>query len=349
VPFEASRGCWWGEKHHCTFCGLNGQSMKFRQKSADRVLEDLAEMARRWGVFNFAGVDNIMAPDFWRDFVPRLAEQGQTYRLFFEVKSNLSRAQIKLLSEAGIMEIQPGIESLSSHVLTLMKKGVKGIQNVNLLRWARYYGVTVDWNLLFGFPGETEADYDAQTRLIPHLHHLDAPNTAGRIWMERFSPIFDDRKTFPIRYMKPLDHPTYIYPPDIDLSRVAYYFDYEFAAARSDAHYEDYVRAAHAWRDVWRSGAQPSLTYRWSPGILQISDARRPGTALRYDFPSPLAEIYVAISDRPLTAGAVAAQLGLDDSAVEIVEALAVLEDKGLVMRDSELFLALAIPARAGG
>src|SRR4029453_173525 len=24
IPFESARGCWWGAKHHCTFCGLNG-------------------------------------------------------------------------------------------------------------------------------------------------------------------------------------------------------------------------------------------------------------------------------------------------------------------------------------
>lgn len=349
VPFEASRGCWWGEKHHCTFCGLNGQSMKFRQKSSQQVMDDLAEMARRWGVFNFAGVDNIMAPDFWKDFVPALAAQGQTYRLFFEVKSNLSRAQIKLMSEAGIVEIQPGIESLSSHVLALMKKGVKAIQNVNLLRWARYYDVIVDWNLLFGFPGETAEDYDEQTKLISHLHHLDPPNAAGRIWMERFSPVFDDRATFPVRSIAPLGHLNYIYPPDIELSRVAYYFDYEFAEMRPDADYDDYVRAAHEWRAVWRGGARPSLSYRWAPGILQITDARRQGETLRYDFPSPLAEIYVAISDRPLTAGAVAAKVGLEGAEEDIVEALALFEDKGLIMRDGDLLLALAIPARPHG
>ena len=27
---ESSRGCWWGEKFHCTFCGLNGEGMKYR-------------------------------------------------------------------------------------------------------------------------------------------------------------------------------------------------------------------------------------------------------------------------------------------------------------------------------
>lgn len=349
VPFEGSRGCWWGEKHHCTFCGLNGLSMKFRQKSGEKMLEELGEMSRRWGVFNFAGVDNILAPDYWKSFIPALAAQERNYRLFFEVKSNLSRAQVKALAEAGIVEIQPGIESLSTHVLALMKKGVKAIQNVNLLRWSRYYGVSVNWNLLFGFPGETDEDYASQTKLLPFLRHLDPPNTAGRIWMERFAPIFDDHEAFPVKYIKPLDHLTYIYPDDIDLSRVAYYFDYEFADQRPDSAYDEFIRAAHAWRDMWRAGAQPALTYRWSPGVLQITDAREPGQSQRYDFPAPLSEIYVAISERPLSAAAVADKLGLDGGAAEITEALVVMEARGLVMRDGDLFLALAIPARANG
>ena len=28
--FETSRGCWWGERAHCTFCGLNGLTMNYR-------------------------------------------------------------------------------------------------------------------------------------------------------------------------------------------------------------------------------------------------------------------------------------------------------------------------------
>lgn len=35
IPVETSRGCWWGEKHHCTFCGLNGLSMTSRNRSPE--------------------------------------------------------------------------------------------------------------------------------------------------------------------------------------------------------------------------------------------------------------------------------------------------------------------------
>ncbi|MEU3506267.1 RiPP maturation radical SAM C-methyltransferase, partial [Streptomyces hundungensis] len=44
---EGARGCWWGEKHHCTFCGLNGSFMQYRSKSPDTFFEEIMELARR--------------------------------------------------------------------------------------------------------------------------------------------------------------------------------------------------------------------------------------------------------------------------------------------------------------
>ena len=41
LALETSRGCWWGQKHHCTFCGLNGEDMQYRSKSGPRAREEL--------------------------------------------------------------------------------------------------------------------------------------------------------------------------------------------------------------------------------------------------------------------------------------------------------------------
>jgi magnesium-protoporphyrin IX monomethyl ester (oxidative) cyclase len=57
---ESSRGCWWGEKSHCTFCGLNGAGMKYRSKSPERVLAELAELSSRYATRSFQFVDNIL-------------------------------------------------------------------------------------------------------------------------------------------------------------------------------------------------------------------------------------------------------------------------------------------------
>src|SRR5262245_44855702 len=217
VPFEASRGCWWGQKHHCTFCGLNPTTMQFRQKSATRVLEGLSELSRRHGVYRFSAADNIMPIDFVRDLAPALARQGRDYEIFFEVKSNLSREQIKTLRDGGIVSVQPGIESFSSHVLRLMEKGVKAAQNVNFLRWTRYYGIDALWNIIWGFPGETADHVALQAALLPHLMHLQPPGGLSRIIIDRFSPHYHDRKRFPVRRLEPEAGLRYIYPAGFDL------------------------------------------------------------------------------------------------------------------------------------
>ena len=141
-----------------------------------------------------------------------LVENETGYEIFYEVKANLRREQLKLMAQAGVTHIQPGIESLSSNVLRLMRKGIRAIQNVNLLRWAQYYDIHVDWNLLWGFPGETEQDYTEQATAIPHLLHLPPPSSANRIWLERFSPLFTEHDTFRFRHRTPERSYRYIYP-----------------------------------------------------------------------------------------------------------------------------------------
>src|SRR5262249_52847729 len=91
IPFESVRGCWWGQKHHCTFCGLNGESMKFRAKSPQHILAELAELTRRYGSFYFEAVDNILDLSYLTTIFSELAKSGIDYRLFYEVKANLTR------------------------------------------------------------------------------------------------------------------------------------------------------------------------------------------------------------------------------------------------------------------
>ncbi|WP_261337069.1 hypothetical protein [Rhizobium leguminosarum] len=49
LPMEFSRGCWWRRSSPCTFCGLNGALMTYRQKPAAQVPEEMIEMSARYG------------------------------------------------------------------------------------------------------------------------------------------------------------------------------------------------------------------------------------------------------------------------------------------------------------
>jgi ribosomal peptide maturation radical SAM protein 1 len=143
LVYESARGCWWGAKSHCTFCGLNGSSMAFRSKSPARVVEELTTLAQRYGQLNFQVVDNILDHRYFREMLPRLRDAGHDLSLFYELKANVTREQVRLLRAAGVDRIQPGLESLSTPILRLMKKGVTALQNVRLLKWAAQYGLRV--------------------------------------------------------------------------------------------------------------------------------------------------------------------------------------------------------------
>lgn len=348
IPFESARGCWWGEKHHCVFCGLNGTGMGFRSKSADRVLAELAEQARRYRSFRFDAVDNILDVHYLRDVLPRLVEAGTDYDLFYEVKANLTRAQLRLLAHAGVSRIQPGIESLSSRVLGLMRKGVRAAQNVNLLRWTRYYGIHVDWNILWGFPGESARDYAAQAALMPHLVHLQPPSGGGRIWMERFSPLYTDADRLGVRRREPEGSYRYVYPDTVDLERAAYFFEYELADALPDDAYDGVRHAVSSWQRAWEKRRRPVLRYWSAPGLVQIYDGRHQGREGTYTFEGPLADVYLACSERPITAAAISARLGRRLPAEAVGEVLTEFAGQGLTFLDGDLALSLALPAVRG-
>jgi ribosomal peptide maturation radical SAM protein 1 len=348
LPIETGRGCWWGAKHHCTFCGLNGDTMRFRSKSGERVMAELAEQARRYRSFRFEAVDNILDMAYFTKLFPVLADHETGYEIFYEVKANLSREQVKLMAQAGVTHIQPGIESLSSNVLRLMRKGVRAVQNINLLRWAQYYGIEVKWNLLWGFPGETEQDYADQVDVIPHLRHLPPPENSARIWLERFSPMFTERDTFRFRHISPERSYRYIYPEAVDLERVAYFFDYEFDGGLPNSAYADVRRAADEWFTAWQDGNPPVLKYWSAPGFVQIYDERQRGRGGSYTLEDTLADLYLACVDRPTTAAAVRASLGLDLPAEGIQELFEEFQRLGLMFLDDQFVLSLAVPAVGG-
>jgi ribosomal peptide maturation radical SAM protein 1 len=339
--YEAARGCWWGEKHHCTFCGLNGTTMKFRAKPAERVWEELAHLVRTHELLDVVTVDNILDQGYIGDLLPMIRDAGWDLRIRYEVKANLKTSDLVMLRDAGVTHIQPGIESLNSRALRLMDKGVHGTQNVRLLRQAQEHQLTVDWNYLYGFPEETAADYQTVIDQIPALVHLQPPSGAGRILIERFSPHFERPELgFPERRPSPMyDH---VYDlPERELEDLAYQFA---APARGiDATVADALRAAI---DRWKRDHDTStLTWRPVDGGIAIDDARRGRPRREYVLHDPVQARAYQLLERPRAVAGLARALraeGLAAGEDELREWLDELRGAGLVFEDGGRAVALA-------
>ena len=241
--FESSRGCWWGGKKQCTFCGLNGSTLTFRAKSAERVLRELKYLIEQWGIDMVQAVDNVVNMKYFKDFFPALAQDSQSVQLFYEVRASLTREHVKLLRAAGVNHVQPGIESMSDHVLRLMRKGTTALQNIQFLKWCREYGVRTDWNLLYGFPGENRKDYSIETmNLLWPIRFLNPPTACGPIRLDRFSPYYKFSGKFGLTQVRPTVSYKYLYPfGRRSLEKIAYYFDYDYEPKVDPSGYADEV------------------------------------------------------------------------------------------------------------
>lgn len=253
LPYETSRGCWWGQKHHCTFCGINGGGMTFRQKSAQIVLTQLPALLAQHPSNKVLMVDNIMPIGYFDDLLPALASMALGLHAFYEQKANLTLERVVLLKNAGVAIIQPGIEALSSALLALMKKGVKASQNVALLRYTRSAGVSVNWNILYAFPGDHEEHYESTLRLMPLLRHLNPPSGACHLSIDRFSPYFDRPGDYGIANVRPMEAYETIFPSAAAVPDLAYHFvgDYDCAVRRDASIVPRLDAEIEAWRRSW--------------------------------------------------------------------------------------------------
>ena len=274
LSFESSRGCWWGAKAHCTFCGLNASNMAFRKKEPSRVYEEILTLAEQYRCLTLNATDNILDMGYFKQLLPRLAEADLDLCLFYEVKANLTREQVRKLAASGITQIQPGIESFDTELLRMMRKGVTGIQNIQLLKWCYEDGIDPFWNILYGFPGERAEQYKDLPRLLRLLSHLRPPSGMTPVIFERFSPYHFDKDKFKLK-LTPFPLYGKLYPSTVDFDKVAYYFHGTWEGQTMDP--EEYLAPAlevhQEWLARWEEG-RTVFYYEKGPGFLTLYDNR---------------------------------------------------------------------------
>ncbi len=250
---ETSRGCWWGQKHHCTFCGLNAESMKFKFKSSKRAMSEFQYLVSRYGhhTKTIAVVDNIIPMEYLREFLIDLRDSDLELDLFYETKANLKKEHIRLYKEAGLSMIQPGVESFSNRLLKEMNKGITGLQNIQFLKWCREFGLRPMWNYMVGFPGEVEEDHLQQMALMESLSHYYPPDISW-VRIDRYSPFHSRPDNYGISNLRPFSSFKYLYPElaESQRERMAYFFLADFEAQNKMSGYAFEVRdLIQKWND----------------------------------------------------------------------------------------------------
>ncbi|MEJ2165539.1 MAG: RiPP maturation radical SAM C-methyltransferase [Desulfobacterales bacterium] len=228
LPVETSRGCWWQktasdrrstpEKPQraagCAFCNLNLQWQGYRRKDPVRAAHEIDQLTGRYQTLAVSIVDNVLPAKSTRELFKKLACLKKDLNLFAEIRAGTPASALEAMKDAGMQELQIGIEALSTSLLQKLHKGTRVIQNLEIMRNCEALGIVNRSNLMLHFPGSDEQDV-AETLGNLEFALPFRPLQTVNFWLGLGSPVWQHPAAYGIKAV--FNHPNWsrLFPPAI--------------------------------------------------------------------------------------------------------------------------------------
>ena len=166
----SSRGC----PYKCAFCSEYLFWQKYRQKSVEKIVNDMHELTRRYGKNQFylcdSLINNIVNP-----LAQRLCETEQKvyWDCYLRIDQDcLDESKVRVWAEGGMVRARIGVESASPRVLNLMNKKITVDQAHEGLTTVARCGIQTSTLWIAGFPGEQDDDFEQTLEFFKNHHEL---------------------------------------------------------------------------------------------------------------------------------------------------------------------------------
>jgi radical SAM superfamily enzyme YgiQ (UPF0313 family) len=173
----ASKGC----VKNCSFCDVGKVWPSFKFRSAESVANEIITLHKKYnaGYFNFTDslmngglkvfyeLNNILATQ-----LPKTIKyEGQ---IICRSQKEMPEKYFEAMAKAGCVRVQIGMESGSEQVRMHMGKGSRQPDVHYTTEMLSKYGIRQAWNIIAGYPTETDNDWQQTMELIDY--HLPRSN-----------------------------------------------------------------------------------------------------------------------------------------------------------------------------
>ena len=346
ILLEGSRGCWWGAKHACSFCSMNGLNNAYREKTPEKLHDEILRAEEVCPGAHIRLCDNVISSRMIRELAPLLVEDRKPHSLSASIRTDRKPEEIRALSEAGFHQLQSGVESLNDHLLACMNKGVSAVQNIALLKYCATFCVCPTYSLLSHIPGERREDYEQMMEtmlLIPHLH---PPRRVITVAYMRFSRYCDHPEDYGLDLQPdPLYQCCFPDRPDI-ANNIGVYYElvggpFADTVRENQGLYKRLDEAVSEWNQRYFSDNAPALFMTKTEFGISIRDTRACAEEESCLLTGPVAEVY-RLAWEPVSLAFLLEQLP-ESSEEEVQGILDDLVARKLMLFLSEKYLSLAV------
>lgn len=173
LAYTSSVGC----PYQCNYCTDQVfYKRRFNAYSVERVVEELTDLVPRYKIEHVPFFDSNFLVDRKRAaaIAKGIVASGVKFQWDFQTSTDflslMSEDDVRLLAESGVHHIGFGTESASQEVLALMNKRFQHVdQMVETARKTYLAGIHVVFNIILGYPGETEEHRQQTFRIMSDI------------------------------------------------------------------------------------------------------------------------------------------------------------------------------------
>jgi anaerobic magnesium-protoporphyrin IX monomethyl ester cyclase len=179
--------------YNCAYCTNEGvYGRLWNALPAEQVVSEMTDLVRRYRFELLWVVDDNFLVDRHRAvaIAEGLVRSGVKFHWSIQASTNLvtrlSEAELRLLGKAGLQQICHGAESASPKVLKLMDKDFQKIETMlEAAEKCARAGIRPSFNIIFGFPGEGNAERQETIRFI---RKVCGAFPSAEFWTNIFTP-----------------------------------------------------------------------------------------------------------------------------------------------------------------
>jgi len=167
LPIYFSRGC----PNRCVYCNEGNFWRGYRSRSGVRVFEEMKfQISNHNEVSHFDFVDSLVNANFKElsllaDLIIssglRITWGGQAV-----IRPYMTPELLRKLKQSGCVCLAYGMESGSQKIVDLMRKGFSVEEAERVIRDTHNAGIDAVVNFMFGFPGETDEDFEKTLNFV---------------------------------------------------------------------------------------------------------------------------------------------------------------------------------------